>query len=156
MPEAVSPQARVFESVTEYLSWDHDRLEGLLAEAASSVDAGLFDTALARYAEFELGLMRHIRLEENLLFPVFEACTGIGDGPTAVMRAEHKQIVKAVGMMACGLEANDPEAFRRGLRYMRESMRDHNSKEEHVLYPTMDAALNGRERTALVERLLRE
>ena len=80
--------------VTEALAWDHDRLDALLSRIFDERAAGRLEDARRLWPEFERGLERHIRFEEELLFPVFEEKAGLSpnQGPTAVMRAEHRQI----------------------------------------------------------------
>ncbi|HLA76195.1 MAG TPA: hemerythrin domain-containing protein [Vicinamibacteria bacterium] len=145
-----------FDGVTSYLSWDHDRLDAILAEVCRRVEAGQLGEAEAGYREFLTGLRRHIRLEEELVFPLFEAKTGVTGGPTAVMRAEHLEIERALGMMQDGLSQKDANGFREGLQFLRSVLPDHNAKEEHVLYPTTDRVLSAEERSAFVERLVGE
>jgi len=154
MSEQVPDETR-FESVTAYLSWDHDRLEGLLNEASQKIQAGRLAEAREFYRAFEGGLSRHIRLEEELLFPVFEARMGMA-GPTTVMRLEHREIEKAMKIMRDGLESGDPQGFRKGLDFLGTVLPDHNSKEEHILYPTTDQALSDDERALFTSRLQRE
>lgn len=151
-----APEPRKFEDVTTYLSWDHDRLDAILADVCLRVDAGKLQEAEASYREFLTGLTRHIRLEEELVFPLFEARTGVTGGPTAVMRAEHREIERALEMMKDGLAQKSADAFREGLRFLRSVLPDHNAKEEHVLYPTTDRVLSGDERSTFVERLVGE
>lgn len=145
-----------FDSVTTYMSWDHDRLDAILRDVNLKVDAGRMAQARQAYREFEQGLARHIRIEEELLFPLFEVRTGVVAGPTAVMRAEHREIERALEIMREGLEKGDPSAFRDGLRFLREVLPDHNTKEEHVLYPTTDRVLSEAEREAFLARLRSE
>src|SRR5262245_24577105 len=85
------PKAR---GVLEALSWDHARLDALEAAAFGARSEGDFPAAFDIYAEFALGLRRHIGFEEDLLFPAFESKTGMPPtaGPTAVMRMEHREI----------------------------------------------------------------
>ena len=145
-----------FESVTAYLGWDHDRLDEELCSVSSAVESGDFAEAAARYESFELGLLRHVRIEEELLFPVFEARSGFMNGPTAVMRDEHRQVRTALGIMRRGLHRGDGGAYGDGLRFLEYVLPDHNAKEEHILYPTLDRLLRPAEREMLVERLQRE
>ena len=103
-PEVVESR---FESVTAYLGWDHDRLDETLCSVSSAVESGDFAGAAARYEEFELGLLRHVRIEEELLFPVFEARSGFMNGPTAVMRDEDCAIssfCRAVSGFTCSYQ----------------------------------------------------
>jgi iron-sulfur cluster repair protein YtfE (RIC family) len=142
-----------FETVTNYLSWDHDRLETILETTRRAVEARRLPDARAIYRGFDEGLARHIRIEEELLFPVFEAKSGIADGPTAVMRSEHKAIQLALTMMREGLDALDPVRFDAGLKYLQSVLPGHNAKEEHVLYPTTDRLLTEAERATFTARL---
>ena len=62
-------------------------------------------------AQLERALERHIRLEEEIVFPLFEARSGIVDGPTAVMRDEHRCLRRALALMRAGIEARDGTAM---------------------------------------------
>jgi hemerythrin-like domain-containing protein len=148
-------QANV-ETVTTYLSWDHHRLDAILADVAGKVDAGRLAEAREAYRAFERGVRRHIRIEEELLFVLFEARTGVVSGPTAVLRSEHREIERAVGLMSQALERQDPEGFRDGHRFLQAVVPDHNAKEEHVLYPTTDRLLSAQELASFVARLREE
>lgn len=127
--------------VSEYLAWDHDRLDALLAGARTALQAG--DTAGARgaFGEFRTGLLRHIQMEEAVLFPAFERATGMGEGgPTAVMRMEHRRIEGVLEEMR-GLFAGPAPgiaAFETLRAALLGVLEEHNLKEEHVVYPMTD------------------
>lgn len=146
----------LFESVTGYLGWDHDRLDDGLRSVSSAVGKGRFAEAAAGYEEFERGLLRHLRIEEELLFPVFEARSGMLNGPTDVMRDEHRQVRMALALMRRGVQEADSTVYLDGLRFFESVLPDHNAKEEHILYPALDSLLRPSEREALVSRLQRE
>jgi uncharacterized protein (DUF2249 family)/hemerythrin-like domain-containing protein len=140
--------------VTEALAWDHDRLDALLARVFGERSRSSFEAARELWPAFELGLRRHIRFEEQLLFPVFEERTGLpgGSGPTAVMRAEHRDIERlleglraAVGVPGAAAETLCAE--------LRRVLGEHNEKEERVLYPGTDKLLTPEESDALVARI---
>jgi iron-sulfur cluster repair protein YtfE (RIC family) len=145
-----------FESVTSYQAWDHDRLDEVLRSVSAAVKNGRFEDASARYARFESGLLRHLRIEEELIFPVFEARSGMASGPTDVMRDEHRHVRQALDVMRRGLQGSDAGGYEEGLRFFDSVLPDHNAKEEHILYPTLDRLLRPAERAALVCRLQRE
>ena len=145
-----------FESVTSYLAWDHDRLDEVLRSVSVAVRNGRFEEASARYDRFESGLLRHLRVEEELVFPVFEARSGMTSGPTDVMRDEHRHVRQALQVMRRGLQGSDAGGYEDGLRFFDSVLPDHNAKEEHILYPTLDRLLRPAERAALVSRLQRE
>jgi hemerythrin superfamily protein len=140
--------------VSEALAWDHDRLEEIEAAAFEARARG--DAAAARegFALFAHGLTRHIRFEEEILFPEFEARSGLGPeaGPTAVMRMEHRQIEALLDALARAVGEPGPraDALRRELQ---DVLGDHNVKEEEVLYPATDRMLSAVESDELVARI---
>ena len=129
--------------IDEALSWDHDRLEALEAAAFAERAAGDLQAAFDLYAEFALGLRRHIGFEEDILFPAFEELSGMPSGPTTVMRAEHREIERLLEAIAGGIgdAAADVDVLRGDLHRV---LGEHNVKEERVLYPMADDCL-GRE-----------
>src|SRR5688572_31747251 len=104
---------RAFTGVNDYLSWDHRRLDAILADVTRMVDDGELERAEHTYLEFDAGLRRHIRLEEEILFPIFEQRTGMRD-PTEVMRREHRAIQEAMGIMREGLASGKGGAYHEG------------------------------------------
>src|ERR1043166_7288565 len=58
--------------IHSYLASDHDRLDALLERAGS--DTARFDAAA--YAEFRSGLLKHIGMEEKVLFPAARKVRG--------------------------------------------------------------------------------
>ncbi len=138
----------------EALSWDHDRLDALEEAAFRARAAGALQEAFNLYAEFAVGLRRHIGFEEELLFPAFEVASGMppSAGPTAVMRAEHREIRELLDQIAgeIGNAAAPVESLRRSFHAV---LGDHNLKEEHVLYPGTDQLLGPEEADRLVRSI---
>ncbi len=141
-------------AVNEALSWDHNRLDALEARAFAARAKGDLDEARAIYAVFAYGLRRHIRFEEEILFPEFETQAGFSPevGPTAVMRDEHREILRCLDRIEAGI--SDPianvDAPRRALHAV---LGSHNLKEENIVYPLTDQALTAEGRDALVARM---
>jgi regulator of cell morphogenesis and NO signaling len=116
---------------------DHDRLDMLFAEyqALKRVD---HDVAKQRFRDFKFGLQRHIVWEEQILFPLFERKTGFFmGGPTAVMRAEHRQIGERLEAIHQKVRVRDPETDKEEEALL-QVLAAHNEKEENVLYPAID------------------
>lgn len=142
--------------VFEALAWDHDRLDALDAAAFSALAAGDVAGARGTFAAFARGLERHIRFEEEILFPAVEERAGFRReaGPTAVMRAEHAEIRACLAGIAAALDggvAGAPEIRRR----LASILGGHNLKEEQILYPLADRVLGKAEADALVGRIQR-
>jgi hemerythrin-like domain-containing protein len=137
--------------VTEALAWDHDRLEAIEEAAFAARTAGDYAAARESLGAFVTGLRRHIRFEEELLFPVFEQRLGFPPqaGPTAVMRYEHRQIETLLAQLTneIGVADSGAEGTRARLHAV---LGEHNVKEERILYPHTDQALGADEADALV------
>ena len=127
-------------TVSEYLGFDHHRLDGMLPQIEGLVTAHDFARAAERFAEFSSGLNRHIEAEEQILFPDFERRTGMRSGPTVVMRAEHVEIRKWMAAATAALEAQDAVGFGSAVGRMTDVLTMHNMKEEQILYPMADQA----------------
>lgn len=140
--------------VNEALSWDHDRLDDLESRAFKARERGDFSEAKALYAVFAFGLRRHIRFEEEILFPEFESRLGLSSamGPSAVMRDEHREILECLARIerSIGDGASAIESVRHTLHSV---LGNHNLKEEHIVYPGTDKAMSPLERDALVARV---
>jgi len=149
------PAAAAPREVTEMLMNDHARLDGILTDVSSLVIDGRFDAAGSRFAEFSYGLLRHIAMEERILFPVFEAATGDrSGGPTEVMRLEHVAIRRSMDEAAAGIAGRDAGRLGHAIMELRATIGPHNMKEEHILYPLVDGqAGDARGRDDLVRRL---
>lgn len=130
------------ETATSYLQGDHRRLDTLMERCRECVSSLQMDLAARLFAEFRLGLMRHIKIEEGLLFPEFELATGISrsQGPTGVMRFEHEEIIRLLELMRDLFNWPRPDAqeFERLHASIMVLLHEHNGKEERTLYPMTD------------------
>lgn len=141
-------------TVTEYMSDDHQAIDGLLVATAEAWSANDHTTARLRLADYVRRLRRHIRLEEELLFPLFEARTRVSGGPTVVLRDEHHELERIVA------EAHEAavtgNSFPQAVATLGRVVDEHCVREERVLFPMLDRQLLPGERAALVARLTRE
>ena len=131
---------------------DHVRLDQLLAtyRQLKGVD---FDRAKQAFKEFKVGLQRHIVQEERVLFPLFEEKTGMHDhGPTAVMRAEHRELARRLEAIHEQVRSRDVESDTEEDALV-EILAAHNCKEENILYPAIDRLLNDEEKAAAFRRM---
>lgn len=127
--------------ISDYLTEDHEHCDDLFAEAENAVAAGDWNRASDRYAEFMRATLRHFAREESILFPEFESHTGMTGGPTVVMREEHGQMRHAMEGMAAALSRRDANGFLGLSETLLMLLRQHNLKEERILYPMADRAL---------------
>lgn len=142
-----------FRSVTEYLSRDHDQMDEIRRDVERMVEDGELERADQTFEELRRRLERHIRLEEDVLFPLFENASNIRLGPTTVMRREHLEIHRLLDRLSYALDLGDVKAFRRAHEALADMLSNHDAKEEHVLYPAIDRLLEAGERDKLLEQL---
>jgi hemerythrin superfamily protein len=124
-------------AISAFYQDDHDRLDALFQAFQTSKRQDL-SKAKEAFSQFASGLKRHIRWEEDLLFPLWEDKTGMSDGgPTFVMRHEHRLIeerLKAIARNVAEQTVDDDQAEQALLTLLGA----HNLKEERVLYPSID------------------
>lgn len=128
-------------TVTGFLQGDHRRLDAIVPDVERLVDDAAFPAAARRFAEFMVGLDWHIDVEEQVLFPYFEVKTGMTGGPTNVMRSEHVEIRARMKRVTNALEAGDATGARDALSELTTFLATHNMKEERMLYPMTDRAI---------------
>ncbi|MCU0842505.1 MAG: hemerythrin domain-containing protein [Thiobacillaceae bacterium] len=139
-------------TISQYLTEDHEHCDALFAEAENAVARGDWTTAASGFRRFEDDTLRHFEREEEILFPTFESRTGMTGGPTFVMRQEHGQMREVLAAMSGALERHDSGAYLGQSETLLMLMRQHNLKEEQILYPMCDRALAD-QADALVDRM---
>ncbi len=128
--------------LTEPLRHHHKHCDELFAAAeAAAVDCDW--TSAERLVPGFLDEMEsHFRTEEEILFPAFEAATGMTMGPTRMMRVEHAQMRELFNQMRGALESRDGRGFAGVAETLLVLMQQHNMKEENILYPMCDRGLD--------------
>ena len=85
-------EINVMQLLKDYLTKDHKECDSLLAKLENKIHSKEIETAKKDFEEFYQRTIRHFLLEEDILFPEFEAMTGETMGPTQVMRMEHSDM----------------------------------------------------------------
>lgn len=138
-------------SIQSFFGADHDRLRRLFTEfdRRKRTDPA---AAAGFLRDFACGLRRHIRWEEEILFPIFEAKSAIRNGgPTHVMRLEHVEIrgflAEIEEAVAHGREPGEAQVR------LSELLAAHDGKEEGVLYPSIDMLVSAVELSEIFRRI---
>ena len=128
-------------TINEVMTATHRVCDRYFAEAEEAVAGEDWSAAEEAWSQFSLLLEKHMTgLEEELLFPAFEAFNGPA-GPTQVMRTEHEQIRVMAGQIRVALSARDKLAFLGSAETLMLLIQQHNMKEEQILYPRMDQSI---------------
>jgi hypothetical protein len=127
--------------IRRFLADDHDRLEALLNSAVTASG----DVDLASYAAFRAGLLRHIGIEEKILFPASMRANG-GDPLPMIARLHEEH-----GALALLLVPTPTAGI---VREIRSILDGHNEREEGPggVYDACERLL-GDELDAVMERL---
>ncbi|QEL55056.1 hemerythrin domain-containing protein [Chromobacterium paludis] len=120
---------------SEILTQQHRDCDALFADAEQAVRNLGWAAADAGFEAMRADLERHFALEEDTLFPAFEQATGLRQGPTAVMRAEHAQMRGLLDDMAQALAARLRDDYLGLAETLLILAQQHNMKEENILYP---------------------
>ena len=125
-------------SITEFFENDHREIDAIF-EGLAYEDAA---KDLSLFKEFDRRLERHIRLEEDLLFPAIGAISPmIAQGPVRIMKLEHEAIRHSKAKAKEAFEKGDLAGSREHCEAVKEVLTQHNMKEEQILYPMADQAL---------------
>ena len=129
------------QTINEYMAADHARCDQLYADGEAELLSGSFEKGRENMLAFEAGMRRHFEMEEAILFPAFEEATGMIQGPTMVMRAEHVQMNGVLAQIKESLEIDDPDTTLGAGETLLMLIQQHNMKEEGILYPMVDQHL---------------
>lgn len=136
--------------VGAYFERDHDEIDVLFGYLRLDVHVAAMDPRAPKaglaplFDEFNARLERHIRWEEEVLFPEVEKGSPmLAQGPGRVMRMEHEEIRRlkaAVGerLHRATIAPEDLRACDADLTALFEVLSGHNGKEESVYYPMSD------------------
>lgn len=124
-----------------FFETDHRHCDLLWADVEAAAGAG--GAPATALAQFDAALRRHLAMEEDVLFPAFEAATGMTRGPTTVMRMEHTQMRGVLDQLAAAARAGDWDSVADQGDTLLMLIGQHNAKEEGMLYPMCEAHLGG-------------
>lgn len=128
--------------LAEFLTADHRHCDEAFVDAEHAVVRRDWEAATAALRSFVEATERHLRREEDVLFPAFEAATGMVGGPTQMMRFEHAQMRELLEQMQAALERRERDPFAGSAETLLVLMQQHNMKEENILYPMCDQHLS--------------
>lgn len=130
--------------LTAFFEQDHRDCDARWVDVEELLDADDIDSARPAWQKFQRGLRRHIAMEEEVLFPAFEAVSDMDSGgPTAVMRVEHQQMLGFLEQIEAAIQAGKVEQAIDTGDMLLMLIQQHCAKEEGVLYPMAENLLAG-------------
>jgi len=128
-------------TILDFLGTDHRACDDFFAAAEVAVAQKNWDRARSLFDRFRMAMDRHLAMEEQVLFPAFEAKTGNSMGPTGVMRMEHEQMRALVNDMETAIASGNDASYLGLSETLNMFTQQHNLKEESMLYPMSDQVL---------------
>lgn len=123
-------------SVSLVLELHHRRIDELLDRVEIAVEVGNWSDARQTFAQFEIELEEHMRVEEELVFPAFEVFARAPGGPTAGLRAEHREIRGLVSLLEQFLGDQQPiDYVTTALEVL---LAAHEANEERTIFPLFE------------------
>jgi len=113
----------------------HTECDEQLNRCEAALHKGDMAAAQRNFRLFSEQLDSHFALEEDKLFPALEKATGMLQGPTVVMRAEHAEIRSLRDEANAAMAAGQAEQALATLDTLNVLIQQHNVKEENILYP---------------------
>jgi iron-sulfur cluster repair protein YtfE (RIC family) len=129
-------------SLSAFFTQDHRDCDARWADVEELLDASDIETAQPAWEKFDIGMRRHMAMEEEVLFPAFDVRSGMGGGgPVAMMKMEHQQMRGLLDQIGECMDAGDAqEALDIGDTLLM-LVQQHNVKEEGMLYPMAENLL---------------
>ena len=129
------------ESIRNLMTAKHRQCDEHFVAVEQAVAGSDWGEADSAFNHFRDAMLQHFALEESILFPAFEARTGITMGPTQVMRGEHAQMRALLAAAEIALAARDADDYSGNAETLLIMTQQHNMKEENMLYPLCDQHL---------------
>ncbi len=139
------------QSITQILTKEHTQCDQLFVDLEAHVAKTQWEKVQPGLVQFLAGMEHHFAEEEKILFPLFEERTGQKMGPTQVMRMEHMQMRQLFQQMRISVEQQNHEQFLGESETLLMLMRQHNAKEEQILYPMLEQVFSGEVDDLLVQ-----
>ncbi|TVO52370.1 hemerythrin domain-containing protein [Denitromonas halophila] len=124
--------------LSQQMAAHHTQCDDVFARAEAAAERGDWAACAQSATAFRDDVLAHFAVEEDTIFPAFEAATGMTEGPTRVMRGEHVQMRDLMAALVAAADASDAEAFSDVAETLLILMQQHNMKEENILYPMCD------------------
>ncbi|MDE1833302.1 MAG: hemerythrin domain-containing protein [Candidatus Micrarchaeota archaeon] len=133
-------------SISRFMSDDHSRLDYIFEEFRRSKKAGL---ASQLFLAFKMGMERHIRWEEEILFPLARRKLGKDTAMLDELILQHKRIRGSIRDISGRLDSRDA-----GLENdLEQLLAGHDKMEEEGMYPWIDDSIDEREKGEVLSRM---
>jgi len=130
--------------MSETLNWmvhDHRKYEAALDECELAAGVNDWKVAIRLFNDFVNDLKLHVRMEDEVLFPLLETEAGIPESVISDLNDEHDTLVRLLNDLAVVIRNKDSDHFEESLVPLKKAMIEHNAHEEAVIRKMGDSPL---------------
>ncbi len=113
-----------------WLVHDHRKYDAALDECELAAGAQEWKAAIALFKEFVKDLELHMRMEDEVLYPLFAQETGDPEGEIELLTDEHENIARLLQDLAIIIKTKNFDHFEDSLHPLHRIMNEHNVHEE--------------------------
>ncbi|MDJ0741270.1 MAG: hemerythrin domain-containing protein [Gammaproteobacteria bacterium] len=124
-----------------WLYHDHRKFESLVYQCRTASDAGDWEIVKGLVEQLLVAYESHVAIEEQILFPAYEAHPGAPAEPTEALKSDHVQIFRLFRHVAKQLEDDIPASVADDLAMLFRTLARHHEKEEQIFLPMASEAL---------------
>jgi hypothetical protein len=139
--------------VTAFCRAEKARTEEVFARAVALSSAESWRPARHVFRIFVRRVKRHIRVAEEVLFPLFEVKTGGRTGLTLELVGDHRAMKQGLDELEACLREQRLDQLPACVRSLRDVASEHDGRELRLLCPLIDRLLSDAEREFLGARL---
>ena len=124
-----------------WLNHDHQNFEEEVYKCRTACDEGDWPAVRRIFEKLASDYESHVRIEEEVLFPAYEAHAGTTTEPTTSLKADHIQISRLIRLISHQLGKSAYEHLGEDLSLLYRTLGMHHEKEETIFLPMASEAL---------------
>ena len=134
---------------SNWLYHDHLDLEDQLDSCGAAAKRQDWPAVERLFGQLVQRLKGHMRIEEEVLFPLYEQVPGTPGEPTESLRNDHDSMVNWCRDLHYNCQAQNAAGFISALQPLRDLLAQHDVKEERFFLPMASHTLAGRRQEVL-------
>jgi iron-sulfur cluster repair protein YtfE (RIC family) len=127
--------------IMNWLNHDHQNFEEVVYQCRTACDAQDWPAVRRIFEKFASNYESHVRIEEEVLFPAYDAHPGTSMEPTTSLKADHVQIFRLIRHITQQLGNSTHADLGEDLSLLYRTLSIHHDKEEEIFLPMASEAL---------------
>lgn len=124
-----------------WLNHDHKEFEAAVYKCRNACHEEEWSVVERLFPDLRFSYREHVRIEEEVLFPAYEAHPGVSSGPTDSLTADHVQIFNLMNRIADRLNKKSLDSLAEDFSLLYRILVKHHEKEEEIFLPMASEAL---------------